>query len=275
MGVSAMGLISSRSNPKIKQARLLRDKKGRQVSGLALVEGIHPVGEAAAAAVKGHVQIVAIYYAPALLKSDFGLELVAQQAGMGVPCHAVTEEVIQSISDKEHPQGIVAIVRPSRYSLADLSAEDFPWGVALVSPQDAGNVGSIVRTIDAVGASGLILLENAVDAYHPNAVRASMGTLFWYPIVVASFSEFHAWLNREGYHLYGTSAHAQVDYRQIDYRQPCILLMGSEREGLTTEQQEACEIVIRLPMRGRASSLNLAVATGVMLYAMADRMGTR
>jgi TrmH family RNA methyltransferase len=151
--------------------------------------------------------------------------------------------------------------------LSGLTPRSFPWGVALVEPQDPGNVGTILRTIDAVGASGLILLEDSVDPYHATAVRASMGVLFWHPVVTASFVEFVGWARNGGYHVYGTSAHAERDYREVElYRRPLILLMGSEREGLLDEQAAICEQLVRLPMTGRVTSLNLAVATGVMLY---------
>jgi TrmH family RNA methyltransferase len=103
-------------------------------------------------------------------------------------------------------------------------------------------------------------------------VRASMGALFWYPVSHASFSEFASWTREQGYHVYGTSAHASLDFRQVhSYPRPRILLMGSEREGLSPAQAAVCEQVIRLPMRGRATSLNLGVATGIFLYAMLAR----
>ena len=153
----------------------------------------------------------------------------------------------------------------------NLIPEKFPWGVALVAPQDPGNLGAILRTIDAVGASGLILLDSSVDLYHPSAVRASMGTLFWYPVVMSSFSDFASWTGTRHYHVYGSSARADHDYQDAKpYRTPRILLMGSERDGLTDEQRAVCEMVVGLPMMGRSSSLNLAVAAGILLYAMSE-----
>lgn len=262
-----MELISSRNNPKIKLARSLRQRKTRQESGLFVVEGIRPVGEAAQAG----AQINAIFYAPELLSSDFARSLIDEQSRKGTPCHAVTAEVFETLADKENPQGILALVEAQRYELSDLNPLNFPWGVALVSPQDPGNLGTILRTVDAVGASGMILLESSADIYHPNAVRASMGTLFWYPVAHASFAQFADWAADHGYHIYGTSAHGTVDYRQVaGYPRPCILLLGSERQGLSVEQAAICEQLVRLPMRGRATSLNLAVAAGVMLYAMLE-----
>lgn len=262
-----MELISSRNNPKIKLARSLRQRKNRQESGLFVVEGIRQVGEAAQA----EAQINAIFYAPELLNSDFARSLIDEQSRKGTPCHAVTAEVFETLADKENPQGVLALVKAQQYELSDLNPSNFPWGVALVSPQDPGNLGAILRTVDAVGASGMILLESSADVYHPSAVRASMGTLFWHPVVHASFDRFTAWTARHGYHLYGTSAHGTVDYRQMTgYQRPCILLLGSERQGLSAEQAAVCEQLVRLPMRGRVTSLNLAVAAGVMLYAMLE-----
>jgi TrmH family RNA methyltransferase len=144
-----------------------------------------------------------------------------------------------------------------------------PWLTALVNPQDPGNIGTIVRTLDAVGASGLILLDGGADPGHPNAVRASLGALFWLPIVSASFDDFAAWAGQHAYHIHGASEAGAATYDAVAYRRPMILLMGSEREGLTRQQEAVCESTVRLPMVGRVTSLNLAVATGVMLYAMA------
>jgi TrmH family RNA methyltransferase len=260
--------LSSRNNPRIKQVRALRQNKARQATGLFLVEGIRHVGEA----VEAGAPLEAVYYAPELLHSPYATDLVKRLSGIGVPCFAVTEQVFFSLADKENPQGLLAVARQLSCELSELSPQNFPWGVALVAPQDPGNLGAILRSLDAVGASGLLLLENSADPYHPSAVRASMGTLFWHQVVSASFAEFTRWADQHKYHVYGTSAHGEEDYRSVEaYSWPCILLMGSEREGLTPQQAAICECLIRLPMRGRATSLNLAVAAGIMLYAMLEK----
>lgn len=266
-----MEIISSRNNPKIKRIRALKERKARQTSGLTLVEGIFPVGEAAAARAKG-VRIETIVYAPSLLKSVFASGLVEQLAAQGVVCLAVSAEVFASLADKENPQGILAVVRPAHYDLEHLNPTNAAWCVALVSPQDPGNVGSIIRTMDAVGASALLLLNSDLDPYHPGMVRASMGTGLWMPIVATGFESFVRWARQHAYTIYGTSAHGVQDYLRQDYRTPCVLLLGSEREGLSADQRAACNALVRLPMRGRATSLNLAVACGVMLYTMLEKL---
>ena len=258
--------ISSRSNPKIKQIRaLLEQRKTRRATGLFVVEGIRHTGEA----VQAGARIEYLCYAPELLTSEFAAQLIEQQSGRGVPCLSVAADVFADLAEKDNPPGILAVVQQPNTSLEQLDAARHPWLVALVAPQDPGNIGTILRTIDAVGASGLLLLDHSADPFHPSAVRASMGTLFWHPVVMAAFADFAAWAARQGYTLYGTSAHASQDYRQIErYAAPRILLMGSERQGLTPEQAATCHALLSLPMVGHATSLNLAVATGVMLYAM-------
>jgi TrmH family RNA methyltransferase len=261
---------TSRNNPKIKQIHhLLNQRKQRDSSGLFVVEGIRHVGEACTA-IAGVEYIV---YAPDLLTSEFALQLVQEQSGRGVPCYPVDNDVFTGLASKDNPQGIIAIVRQSRLQLEELSAETFKWGVALVAPQDPGNIGSILRTIDAVGVSGLLLVDDpannqfSADAYHPNSVRASMGAIFWYPVISTNFFNFTEWVQSNAYHIYGTSAHSSQDFRTISrYETPLILLMGSEREGLTNAQSAICDEMVRIPMQGRVTSLNLAIATGVMLY---------
>jgi TrmH family RNA methyltransferase len=260
-----LDLITSRNNPKIKQARALRQRKARDETGLYLIEGIRPVGEA----LEAGAPVESILYAPQLLESSFARQLVESQAALGIPCIPTSPQVFESLADKENPQGILAVARQRFFSLHELNPANFPWGVALVSPQDPGNVGTILRTIDAAGASGLLLLDAGVDPYHPASVRASMGALFWHPLVNAAFEDFVIWARGHGYHIFGISAKGDKDYRQLGaYPDPLILLMGSERAGLTQEQAAACEQLVRLPMHGRATSLNLAVAAGVLLYAI-------
>jgi TrmH family RNA methyltransferase len=261
--------ITSRHNPKIKHMRALRQRKQREASGLFLVEGIFHVGEALAAGVAEY-----LCYAPDLLNSPFAYRLIEQAAVGGVPCYSTTAEVLATLAEKQDPQGMLAVARQRRTSLKELNPHNLAWGVALVAPQDPGNVGAILRTVDAVGAGGLLLLDSSVDPYHPSAVRASMGALFWHPLVSASFDEWAQWAQQHAYHIYGTSAHGSVDYRAVaGYERPFILLLGSEREGLSPAQAAVCEQLICLPMRGRVSSLNLAVAAGIMLYTMLDKLG--
>jgi TrmH family RNA methyltransferase len=256
-------LITSLANPHVKQVRSLRQKKARSETGLFLVEGIHHVGEVIAAG----WEVDSVLYAPELLTSEFARDLVSRISPQPQP---VSAQVMESLADKENPQGIIATVRQRTTRLTDLKES---WKttrhmkcVALVSPQDPGNVGTILRTLDAVGADALFLLEGGVELFHPTVIRSSMGTIFWKPIVQASFNEFVAWARSGEYHLVGTSARGDVEYQTYVPDSPWVLVLGNEQKGLSAEQVKACDVTVSLPMKGRVSSLNLAVAAGVLLY---------
>lgn len=258
-------LVTSPSNPLVKQARSLRQRKRRDETGLFLLEGLHHIGQALEAA----WNIETLLYAPELLVSGFGQELVQRAASMPLRLQPVSPAVIESLAGKDNPQGMLAVVHQRRQGLEVLKGLESI--VALVSPQDPGNVGTILRTIDAAGVGGLALLDGGVDAYHPTAVRASMGTLFWKQLAQGSFEAFVDWARGEGLQLIGTSAHAQMDYLELKPPSRWALVMGSEQSGLSRAQLQACDQAVSLPMRGRASSLNLAVATGILLYALLGR----
>jgi RNA methyltransferase, TrmH family len=250
-------LITSPSNPLIKQARALRQKKTRNESGLFLVEGIHHVGEV----VEAGWDIESILYSSGVLTSPFAHDLISRFSFNPQP---VTAQVMEALADKENPQGIIAIVHQKKGQLKDL--RPVTRAVALVSPQDPGNVGTILRTLDAVDADALFLLDGGVELYHPSVIRASMGTLFWKSIIQTTFDNFRDWARTGHYQLIGTSAKAQVDYHDLVSQPPWILVLGNEQQGLSPEQSAACDVTISLPMHGRVSSLNLAVAAGVLLY---------
>jgi RNA methyltransferase, TrmH family len=265
-------LISSRANAGIREIRSLRERKERERAGLFFVEGIRLVLEAA----QLRAPIQTLIVAPELLKSPLALEAVQQQRQNGVSILEVTAEVFAGLSQKEGPQGIGAVIRQRWDTLDTLSKarvgnEPLMGWVALDEPQDPGNIGTILRTADAVGCDGIILLGNCADPHDPSALRASMGAIFSQRLVKACFDELAAWARAGGYLLVGTSDRGAAEYRAAAYRFPLVLLMGSEREGLSAQQQAACDVVVRIPMLGRSDSLNLAVATGVMLYELLSR----
>lgn len=255
-------LITSLGNPLIKQTRALRQKKERVKSGMFLVEGIHHVGEA----VEAGWELETVIYAPDILTSSFAQDLIARLDTKSQP---VSAQVIESLTHKENPQGIVALVHQKKTQVDELKRS--LRAVALISPQDPGNVGTILRTMDAVGADVLFLLDGGVELYHPTVVRASMGTLFWIPVIQTSFDEFVQWAHNGNYQLIGTSAHADMDYHTMVPELPWVLVLGNEQKGLSSGQIDACDVTISLPMLGRSSSLNLSVAAGVLLYQLMEK----
>jgi len=256
-------LLTSLSNPLVKNARALKGRKGRRESSSFLVEGLHHVGSA----LEAGWDIEVLLYAPDMLTGEFAASLLEDARRIGLTLQPVSNKVMDSLAEKENPQGILALVKQRTLDFSDVGP--IRTGVALVTPQDPGNVGTILRTMDAVDADALFLLGGGVDLYHPTCVRASMGTLFWKPVVQAGFDEFADWAKNNGLQLVGTSAHAPVDYRQLSLGDsPWILLLGSEQKGLSDEQMATCTVTVSMPMRGKVSSLNLSVAAGILLYSL-------
>jgi len=251
----------------VKLARALSRRAVRDEHGLCLVEGIRHVAEAALA---GRVDTLLV--APALLTSDFARRVVDDQRAAGVDVVETSPDTLRSIASRENPQGIVAIARQRWEELRDLPAAAGLCWLALDAVQDPGNLGTILRTSAAVGGAGAILLGPSTDPYHSSAVRASMGALFRQRLVRATFGELAAWSRRGGASLVGATVDAATSYRDAHYAFPLVLLMGSEREGLSAAQAAACDLTVSIPMApGGVDSLNLAVATGVILYEIFHR----
>ena len=256
-------LLVSLSSPLIKKVRALRRRKERAESGLFLVEGLHHVGSV----LEAGWDVQTFLYAPDLISGNFASNLLDNARRSGIVLQPVSAKVMESMAEKDNPQGTLAVVKQRKLGFNNL--QEFQSGVALVSPQDPGNVGTILRTIDAVDADILFLLDGGVDLYHPTCVRASMGTLFWKPVVQAGFDEFVEWAEGKGYRLVGTSAHAQTDYREVSLgASPWMLVLGNEQKGLSDEQIAACDLTVSMSMRGKVSSLNLSVAAGILLYSL-------
>jgi TrmH family RNA methyltransferase len=268
-------VITSTANPTVKQIRKLRDKKERLHTGLFYIEGLRIVIEA----LQQGAGIECLVVAPDLLTSEFGWQKVEEENRRGIQVLQVSQEVFTSLASKENPQGIAAIVRQHWQEIGSLRLAGQDIWVALDSVADPGNLGTILRTNDAVGGKGVILLDNSTDAYDLTTIRASMGAIFSQGLVKTTFDQFIQWKQDRNYPLIGTSDSASSDYCRASYPLPMILLMGSERMGLSEAHMRACDQMVSIPMVGRSDSLNLAVATGVMLYEIynqyRDKLGQR
>jgi TrmH family RNA methyltransferase len=255
-------LVTSTSNPELKVIRALREKKYRDESGLFFVEGIRPVMEAHSQ--RAHFN--RIVYCPSLLRSqianDFIHQISASQENLLLQ---VDEKTFNWLTLKEGPQGLAAVIHQRWDSFEILSKEQGIW-VALDSVQDPGNLGSILRTLDAVGGKGVILLDQGTDVYHPTAVRASMGAIFTMRIIKTDHGRFISWQSGSQLPCYAAVCDQGLDYQVVHYPLSLVLLMGSEQKGLKQDLVQICEGLIRIPMRGRVDSLNLANAASVILY---------
>lgn len=259
-------MITNTSSIQIKHIRKLRQRQEREETGLFFIEGLRLVIEA----IQLREPIDKLIFAPELLKSELGQQTVQHQLDLGargIPCVEVSAEVFKSLSAKEGPQGLGAVIRQHWEPLDRVKILQNEYWIALDAAQDPGNIGTILRTADSFGCSGLILVGNCADPYDPTALRASMGAIFAQRLVKASVTDFLTW-RQACLHIsvVGTSDAAPQDFRSTTYRTPLILFMGSERQGLAPELKATCDTLVKIPMVGRSDSLNLAIATGITLY---------
>lgn len=254
--------ISSHSHPRIKQIRSLSRRKARRETGLYFIEGIRPVGEA----VQLRADVETLVTAPELLTSDFGREIVRTGIQAGAPCLEVTDAVFRNLSNKDGPQGLGAVMRQRWDGLETVATAGTLGWVVLEEVQNPGNLGAILRTCDAVGCAGVILLGDTTDPYDPACVRGSMGAIFSQRLIRTDPEAFAEWKHRQDMSMVGASDSAPTDYQAVEYHPPVLLCMGSEQHGLSGDHQALCDGMVRIPMVGRSDSLNLAVATSVVLY---------
>ncbi|HUF37594.1 MAG TPA: RNA methyltransferase [Anaerolineales bacterium] len=258
-----MAEIASRRNPQIRLIRSLKRAKARRESGLFLVEGLRHIGELLASDFATEF----ILCAPEGLTGEYGQSLLETARQAGIPVYSAPVELLDGLSDKRSSAAMLAVARQTALIFDSQAPPVAGWSVALAAPRDPGNIGTILRTMDAFRAGNLYLLDGGADPWQPAAVRAAMGALFTHPVVEGSFAEFAAWAAAHDLPVYGTSAQAEADIRTLPAAtNPAVLLFGSERAGLTPEQQAACRAVYRIPIHGRGTSLNLAVAAGIVLY---------
>jgi len=255
-------LISSAANPLVKRMRLLGDRKHRRREGAFVVEGIQPVWQAVEAGADVEVLVVA----PDLLGTP-AAGMVAAQEAAGVRVARLTGELFARVSARDGPSGLAAIVRARVLGLASLPVAPGAVFVALHEIGNPGNLGTIIRTADAAGAAGVVLIGAAADPFDPAAVKASMGALFAVPVArAADPAEFFAWAAGSAVTVVTTSAKARTSFWDAGYPRPLALLLGTEGAGLPDDVLAAGDQQVRIPMTGTAESLNLAVAAGLLLY---------
>lgn len=257
-----MSIITSFSNPTIKSIRKLLSHKERASSGRFLVEGLRIVAEA----MQCHAKIETVIIAPELLVSEFGMSLIQMAKDLSLSLIEVSKEVFSTFSFKDGPQGIAAVLFQNWSVLEINQLHPADVWVALEAVQNPGNLGSIMRTAEATGAKGIILLDQTTDPYDPTAIKASMGAIFSLQVIKTDLENFLIWKKKTNIFLIGTSDKADMDYIELTYPEACILLMGSEREGLSQPYLHLCDQVVKIPMQGRSDSLNLAIATSLVLY---------
>lgn len=254
--------ITGFSNPLVKQVRSLREKKLRKREGKFLAEGLRIMTEAREAG-----------FLPELLfrvkdREVHSLEIVLEGAVLAAGGDVVetSADILSKLSGKDNPQAVVGVYADHGVPLSSIDRNSAPIWLIAQAMRDPGNLGTMLRTGDAVGAGGLILLDDCTDPFSVEAVRASMGAIFTQKVVQTTGSEFATWLREGAGQLVGTSLNTEFDYQQPEYQAPCFILTGNEAQGLPKEYEDVCDLLVKMPMRGKADSLNAAVATAVMAY---------
>lgn len=264
--------VTSPANPVLKALKALADKKARRETGLFLAEGLRVCTEALAA---GHVPRTLVF-TPDAQSHRLTSALIAATAAAGGTILRTTPALMQRLTGKDNAAGVAAAYPIPDTGLAQIDRGAAALWLVAENLKDPGNFGTMLRTCDATGAGGVILLDHSCDPFSVEAVRASMGALFSRRVARASGAEFFPWLRSGTGQLVGAAlAGSTVDYRATRYAAPCFLLMGNEQAGLPPAYAAQCDALVKLPMHGAADSLNVAVCAGVLLYHALDQLGGR
>ena len=256
-----MTIVSSRSNERVKAIRALREKKERDATGTFFAEG----RKLLSAALQTGAVFEQVVLAPDRL-DDAEADLATDLDDLGVPILEVTAEVFDLLAFREEAQSIAAIVR-QRWEPLEAVAESRRCWLGLHEVQHPGNLGTLIRTNDAIGGDGVILTGQGADPYHPQCVRGSLGAIFSQRMVRATPKQVAAWLPQSGCTVIGSSPDGDLDYREADYAsKPVVLIGGNERIGISAEQIALCDQVVRIPMAGFVDSLNLGIATALVQF---------
>ncbi len=254
--------ITGFSNPTVKALRALRDKKHRKREGRFLAEGLRLLTDARESGRLPETLVMAEGRDPHPLLAALEVEVVAS----GGEVIETSVDILGKITGKENPQAVAGVFEEFDTSLAAIERSAAPIWLVAQALRDPGNLGTMLRTGDAVGAGGLILIDDCADPFSVEAVRASMGAVFTQKVARANWAEFLPWLRAGAGQLVAASLREAVPYRGAPYAAPCFVLVGNESRGLPEDYEAACDLRVTMPMKGRADSLNAAVAAAVLAY---------
>ncbi|WP_394731005.1 TrmH family RNA methyltransferase [Altererythrobacter sp. GH1-8] len=254
--------ITGFSNPTVKFLRSLREKKHRKASGKFLAEGLRLLTDARECGHLPEMLVLSSQRDPHPLLE--ALERDVMQIGGDII--ETSPDILEKITGKSNPQAVVGVFAEFDTSLAAVERKGSDIWLVAQALRDPGNLGTVLRTGDAVGAGGLILVDDCADPFSVEAVRASMGAIFTQKIARAPWAEFHQWLRSGPGQLVAASLREAVPYRGAPYTSPCFILVGNESQGLPEEYEAVCDLRVTMPMKGRADSLNAAMAAAVLAY---------
>jgi RNA methyltransferase, TrmH family len=256
-------IITSPSNPRLKALTALRRRRVREESGRTLVEGFEELTLALDAGVLPEV----VYYCPELMLDPAAQRPTIERVGAsGVETVQVARVAFERTAYREGPDGFLAVVPSVARTCADLEVGENPLTVLCQGVEKPGNLGAMLRTADAAGAEAVIAADPVTDWGNPNLVRASKGTVFSVPVASDSTQAALAWLEGQGIALVATTPDTDLDYTEVDYRGPVAVAVGAEKHGLTREVLAHAAYRVRIPMVGKANSLNVATSAAIVIY---------
>lgn len=260
--------ITGFSNPTVKFLRSLRDKKHRKLERKFLAEGLRLLTDARECGKLPDMLVMAAGRDPHPLLD----ELEAAVAAAGGDVIETSEDILAKITGKDNPQAVAGVFAEFDTALDALDRDAAPIWLVAQALRDPGNLGTMLRTGDAVGAGGVILIDDCADPFSVEAVRASMGAVFTQRIAQARWEDFHTWLRAGEGQLVAASLRDAQPYRGAPYAAPCFIMVGNESRGLPEDYEMACDLRVTMPMKGRADSLNAAVAAAVLAYEVLDSL---
>jgi len=255
-------IVYSPRDPRFLSLRSLQTHQGRSCTKLFIIEGIRHL----ARAVEHHAPIESVFLDPSVLSNPFGQKLVRRLRQQGIPGIRLSRELYRDLTLATEPQGIGAVLKQRWFPLEQLRATRNSLWLAVESIESPGNLGTIIRTAEAAGVDGVLMLNPNCDPYDPATVRATMGSLFSQRLIRSTAPEFMRWAESKGVSVVASSPTGLMGYQSIGYRFPVALIIGSEKHGLSEQLLGAANFIVRIPMRGGCDSLNAAVAAGVLLF---------
>jgi len=254
--------ITSLQNTRVKAAIKLRDRRGRDQQRRIAIDGLREIAHALA----GGVNLVEVFTCDALIDSPAAQDLLSQLEHAGVERIEVTQQVWDKLTFGNRQDGLLAIAKPAGDALADISVHEKLFVVVLDAVEKPGNIGAVVRSADAAGVDAVIVTDPATDTLNPNAIRASIGTIFRLPVITASRPALMTWLREQEVDTFLACVGDGTIYTKRDFTTSCAVVFGSEAKGLSGDWNDPDFSTIQLPMLGAGDSLNVSAAAAAVLY---------
>ncbi len=257
-----MTSITSRQNPRVKDAARLRERRHRERQQRILIDGVRELTRA----MRGNVNLLEVFVCESQCTGADAKRLLETLPDCGAEILPVTEPVFEKLSFGDRAEGVLGVAEMPRSVLAELPLPERPLVAVLQGVEKPGNVGAVLRSADGAGLSALIVADGRTDLYNPNAIRASLGTIFTVPVCAAATDETLDWLRAGGLQIFAARVDGSVRHSEVDYRGPTAIVLGSETSGLSAAWRADDVVAVQVPMLGVGDSLNVSATAAVLFY---------